>query len=108
MPTSGSSTKWPGTFRHVHKPRALKKGDRIALVAPASPFDHEEFARGVTEIERLGYVPVFDDSIFEREAGYLAGSPEVRASAFIDHWTDPSVSALLAVRGGYGSVHLLP
>lgn len=77
-------------------------------MAPASPFDREEFARGVTEIERLGFVPVFDDSIFDREAGYLAGSPQVRASAFIKHWTDPLVSALVAVRGGYGSVHLLP
>jgi muramoyltetrapeptide carboxypeptidase len=92
----------------VRKPRALKQGDRIAIVAPASPFSREEFARGVTEIERLGFVPVFDESVFERDSGYLAGSPEVRATSFLKHWTDPSVSALLAVRGGYGSVHLLP
>jgi muramoyltetrapeptide carboxypeptidase len=92
----------------VRKPRALKQGDRIAIVAPASPFTRDEFTRGVAEIERLGFVPVFDDSVFESEAGYLAGPPEVRASSFIKHWTDPSVSALLAARGGYGSVHLLP
>jgi muramoyltetrapeptide carboxypeptidase len=92
----------------VRKPRALKQGDRIAIVAPASPFNRDEFTRGVAEIERLGFVPVFDDSVFESEAGYLAGPPEVRASSFIKHWTDPSVSALLAARGGYGSVHLLP
>ena len=77
-------------------------------MAPASPFDREEFTRGVAEIERLGFVPVFDDSVFEKEIGYLAGSPQVRAAAFMRYWTDPSVSALLAVRGGYGSVHLLP
>jgi muramoyltetrapeptide carboxypeptidase len=92
----------------VRKPRALKQGDQIAIVAPASPFNREEFTRGVAEIERLGYVPVFDDSVFEKNSGYLAGSPEVRAAAFMRHWTDPGVSALLAVRGGYGSVHLLP
>ena len=92
----------------MRKPRALKHGDRIAIVAPASPFSREEFTRGVAEIERLGFVPVFDDSVFERECGYLAGSPEVRAAAFMRYWTDPGVSALLAVRGGYGSVHLLP
>jgi muramoyltetrapeptide carboxypeptidase len=86
----------------VRKPRALTRGDRIAIVAPASPF-----AR-VAEVERLGFTPVFDDSVFERESGYLAGSPEVRAVSFMKHWTDPLVSALLAVRGGYGSVHLLP
>ena len=32
----------------------------------------------------------------------------VRAQAFLDAWRDPSVRALIAVRGGYGSVHLLP
>jgi muramoyltetrapeptide carboxypeptidase len=92
----------------VRKPRALKRGDRIAIVAPASPFNRDEFTRGVAEIERLGFVPTFEDSVFEKDSGYLAGSPEVRASAFMRHWSDPSVSALLAVRGGYGSVHLLP
>jgi len=92
----------------VRKPRALKPGDRIAIVAPASPFSRDEFTRGIAEIERLGFAPVFDDSVFARESGYLAGSPEVRAEAFTRYWTDPEVSALLAVRGGYGSVHLLP
>lgn len=108
MRTSASLTKWLGTCRHVRKPRALKQGDRIAIVAPASPFNRDEFARGVGEIERLGFVPVFNESVFERDASYLAGSPEVRTAAFLEHWTDASVSALLAVRGGYGSVHLLP
>ncbi len=92
----------------MRKPRALKHGDRIAIVAPASPFNREEFTRGVAEIERLGFVPVFDDSVFEKDSGYLAGAPEIRAAAFMRYWTDPDVSALLAVRGGYGSVQLLP
>ena len=108
MRTSASSTTWRDTCSIVRKPRALKQGDRIAIVAPASPFNREEFTRGVAEIERLGFVPVFDDSVFEKDSGYLAGSPKVRAAAFMRHWTDPRVSALLAVRGGYGSVHLLP
>jgi muramoyltetrapeptide carboxypeptidase len=92
----------------VRKPRALKPGDRIAVVAPASPFSRDEFTRGIAEIERLGFVPVYDDSVFAKESGYLAGSPEVRARAFARYWDDPDVSALLAVRGGYGSVHILP
>ena len=92
----------------MRKPRALKPGDRIAVVAPASPFSRDEFTRGIAEIERLGFVPVYDDSVFAKESGYLAGSPEVRARAFARYWDDPDVSALLAVRGGYGSVHILP
>jgi muramoyltetrapeptide carboxypeptidase len=92
----------------VRKPRALKRGDRIAVVAPASPFSRDEFTHGVAEIERLGFVPVYDDSVFAKESGYLAGSPELRAGAFLRYWSDPDVAALLAVRGGYGSVHVLP
>jgi muramoyltetrapeptide carboxypeptidase len=90
------------------KPRALKSGDRIAVVAPASPFAREEFDRGVEELRRLGFEPTFDPRVFSTEAGYLAGPPEVRAADFMRHWDDPSVAALIAVRGGYGSVQMLP
>jgi muramoyltetrapeptide carboxypeptidase len=91
-----------------HLPAALKRGDRLAVVSPSSPFAREEFDAGVAEIARLGYVPVYDDSIFAREGGYLSGSPELRAEAFMRYWADPAVAALIAVRGGFGSVHLLP
>jgi muramoyltetrapeptide carboxypeptidase len=92
----------------MHKPRALKTGDRIAVVAPASAFARGEFDRGVAELMRLGFVPVFDETVFATDSGYLAGTPEVRAASFMKHWLDDSISALIAVRGGFGSVHLLP
>lgn len=89
------------------KPRALAAGDRVAIVAPASPFAREDFDRGVTTVRELGFEPVWRDSVFDR-AGHVAGSPATRAAAFLDAWFDPSIAALIAVRGGYGSVHLLP
>ena len=89
------------------KPRALGPGDRIALVAPASPFSRSEFDAGVAELRRLGYEPVYDERVFARTR-YTAGDPDLRASAFRDAWTDPSIRALVAVRGGYGSVQILP
>ena len=89
------------------KPRALQPGDRLAVVAPASSFNREEFDRGVEEIRRLGLVPVYDDSVFERDR-YLAGSPAVRAAAVRTAWADPSIAALIGVRGGYGSAQILP
>ena len=89
------------------KPRALKAGDRIALVSPASPFSREEFDKGVAELRRLGFEPVYDESVFER-TGYVSGSAQLRAAAWLRAWSNPDVAALVAVRGGYGSVHLLP
>jgi muramoyltetrapeptide carboxypeptidase len=89
------------------KPRRLQPGDRVALVAPASPFKPEELDAGVAELARLGYHAVYDDRILARRR-YVAGDPELRASALHDAWRDPSIAAIIAMRGGYGSAQLLP
>src|SRR6266849_3105800 len=89
------------------KPRALRPGDRIAIVAPASSFARESFDAGVAELRLLGDAPVYDDSVFARQR-YTAGAAALRAAAFRRAWQDPSIAALMAVRGGYGSVQLLP
>ena len=91
----------------MRKPRALGPGDRVAVVAPASAFIRAEFDAGVDELRSLGFEPVYDESVFERRA-YAAGSAATRAVAFERAWRDPDIAALIAVRGGYGSVHLLP
>jgi muramoyltetrapeptide carboxypeptidase len=91
----------------MRKPRALRSGDRIAVVAPASPFAREEFDAGVAELRALGFEPVYDETVFARH-GYVAGTPAVRADAFQRAWNDESIAALIAARGGYGSVQILP
>jgi muramoyltetrapeptide carboxypeptidase len=89
------------------KPRALRAGDRIAVVAPASPFSRDEFDAGVAELRALGFEPVFDERVFARQS-YVAGDAALRAAAIHDAWRDPDVAALIGVRGGYGSVQVLP
>ena len=73
----------------MRKPRALCPGDRLAIVSPASPFVREEFDRGVEEIRRLGFEPVYDDSVFARQR-YVSGPPAVRAAGghFDGPWSD--------------------
>lgn len=89
------------------RPRALRPGSRIALVSPASPFDRAEFDAGLTELRALGFEPVHDDRVFAREP-MVSGPARLRAEAFLDALRDPSIDAILAVRGGYGSVEILP
>ena len=91
----------------MRKPRALTPGDRLAVVAPASPFTREEFDSGLQEIRRLGFVPVYDESVFARQR-YLAGPAASRAAAIHAAWRDPSIAGLIGVRGGYGSAQVLP
>ena len=89
------------------KPRALEPGSRLAVIAPASPFSREEFDRGIAEIGRLGFVPVYEESVFAKQ-GYLAGTAAVRAGALRRALADSTVAGIVGARGGYGSAQILP
>ena len=89
------------------KPRALRSGDRLAVVAPSSSFDRQLFDIGLAELRRLDFEPVVYEQVFHR-SGYFAGTADVRAAAVRTAWRDPSIAGIITARGGYGSVHLLP
>jgi muramoyltetrapeptide carboxypeptidase len=84
----------------------LRRGDKIALVAPASSFNHERFLVGCDRLRQMGYEPVYTQNIFERDI-YFAGTAERRAHEFQDFWRRDDIAALICVRGGYGSNYLL-
>ncbi|RJX33645.1 MAG: LD-carboxypeptidase [Desulfurivibrio sp.] len=88
-------------------PLSLQKGDTIGLVAPAGPFDEEEFARGVQILDQYGFKLRIPRELATRH-NYLAGQDRHRAAIFHEIWRDPEVKAVLAVRGGYGSLRILP
>ena len=91
----------------LRRPPALRPGDRVAVLAPASPIDRDAFERGVAELRELGFEPVFDERALAA-TGYLAGSAAQRAAALQQAWEDPDIGGIIAVRGGYGSAQLLP
>jgi muramoyltetrapeptide carboxypeptidase len=105
--SSSTAAAPPRTRSGLIKFRPLRPGSRIALVAPASSFAREEFDAGLAEIKRLGFVPVFDDSVFDRDM-FTAGRPRVRAESLLRAFDAMDADAVIAVRGGYGSVDLLP
>ena len=70
------------------KIRPVRPGAKIAIIAPASPLTADSIAgqvldRGIAELKRLGFEPVYDDRINEQR-GYLAGSALIRASSIED------------------------
>lgn len=87
--------------------RRLQPGDRIALVAPASGFRVSELDAGVAELRRLGFDAVYSPEVLARTR-FEAGPPELRARLLHEAWRDPSIAAMVAIRGGYGSQQLLP
>jgi len=86
-------------------PKALGQGSCIVPIAPASPGKPERIAAGKRELERLGFSLAPERGM--NAEGYFAGSPTERRSQFLDALNDPSVDALFATRGGYGSAYLL-
>ncbi len=88
------------------RPPGLRPGDTIAVVVPASAFDRPSFDAGV-RVLAARYRPVFDEGCFARTR-YLAGDDARRADELIAALSDDSVKAIVAARGGYGSLRLLP
>jgi muramoyltetrapeptide carboxypeptidase LdcA involved in peptidoglycan recycling len=82
-------------------PRALRPGDTVAVVAPSSPFEAVLGWRGLGFLATR-YRLKFDRDLFSRE-GYLAGNDARRKNELKEALEDPSVSAILAARGGYGA-----
>jgi muramoyltetrapeptide carboxypeptidase len=89
------------------RPPALRQGDTVGIIAPASGFGREDFEAGCATLRRLGYRPFYLPSIFERDL-YFAGSLERRISELHEMFSRSDVRAIVCARGGYGCNYLLP
>ncbi len=89
------------------KPRALRPGDKVGIVAPASNVKREMLEAGCDGLRRAGYEAFYSESILERDL-YFAGSAERRARELEDMFARDDIRAIVCVRGGYGSNYLLP
>ncbi|RME25654.1 MAG: LD-carboxypeptidase [Deltaproteobacteria bacterium] len=90
----------------IRKPPRLRKGDRVRLVAPASPFDRKLMRQGCERIRSLGLEPVVDREEFQRR-GFLAGTDRSRAMRLVAALHEEQSKAVWFIRGGYGSCRVL-
>ena len=88
------------------KPPALRPGDIVGIVAPASNIQRDLLEAGCERLRQLGYRPFYLDSIFEQDL-YFAGSLERRARELELMFERDDVRAIVCARGGYGSNSLL-
>ncbi|MGD0791771.1 MAG: LD-carboxypeptidase [Terriglobales bacterium] len=87
------------------KPRALRPGDKVGIVAPASNVNRQMLEAGCDGLRRAGYEPFYFESILERDL-YFAGSAERRARELEDMFLRDDIRAIVCARGGYGSNYL--
>lgn len=87
------------------KPKQLKSGSNVAIVAPASPGSESRVEAGILELQRLGF------RVAERaklvSEGYFAGPTAARLHELRKAMTAADIDAVLCTRGGYGANYLL-
>lgn len=89
-------------------PLPLRRGDTIGIVAPAGPVrDETALEAGLRLLTDMGFRTKYQANLL-RQDNYLAGSDQERLNELHNLWRDPDVRAILAVRGGYGCMRLLP
>jgi muramoyltetrapeptide carboxypeptidase len=94
-------------MRPLLRGRALKPGDSVGVVAPASGFSEPKLVEGISRIEAMGYRVEDGKYIHERFGQYYAGTATQRAEDLNRMFADPEIKAILCARGGYGSASLL-
>lgn len=94
-------------MEEIRRPERLRKGDRIAIVSPASSVKEEYVAGAMEEIRRRGYEPVMLPHTLGPEDGNFASTRSERIMDLVDALEDESVKAILCARGGYGCCQLL-
>ncbi len=88
------------------KPPALKPGDTVGIVAPASNVKRADLEAGCEGLRRAGYQPVYSDTILDKDL-YFAGSVERRTRELEEMFVRTDVRAIICARGGYGANYLL-
>jgi muramoyltetrapeptide carboxypeptidase len=88
------------------KPPALRAGDTVGIVAPASNLNRQMLEAGREALRALGYKPFYFDSILERDL-YFAGSLDRRLHELEEMFVREDIRAIVCARGGYGSNYLL-
>ncbi|MGA6980983.1 MAG: LD-carboxypeptidase, partial [Candidatus Sulfotelmatobacter sp.] len=84
------------------KPLALRPGDTVGIVAPASNVKRGELEAGCDALRRAGYQPFYFDSIFDEDL-YFAGSVDRRLRELEEMFSRDEIRAIIGARGGYGT-----
>lgn len=84
----------------------LRKGDTIAIVAPAKAIEEEFVVFAMQKMEAMGYQVIVGQNTLGRH-NYYSGTVPERLSDFQEAIDNPNVKAILCARGGYGCVQLV-
>lgn len=88
------------------KPKGLKIGDTIGVVAPASPTTIDRVEKAYEKLIGMGFKVIMGESCYSNY-GYLAGTDDVRAEDLNKMFKNQEIDGIICLRGGYGTPRIL-
>lgn len=103
-----SQTNSLNTVHSLIKPPYLKKGDTVAIVAPAGILKNRyaEIQKAKALLKTWGLHAIVGDNVF-KQGHHFAGTDDERCEDFQNALDNPAVRAIWCARGGYGSARIL-
>ncbi len=89
------------------KPKRLKAGDTVGIIAPSSGVDQADLDKALQNMADLGLKTKLGKSV-SKVNGFLAGNDKERLEDLHQAFADKTIDAIWCVRGGYGATRFLP
>lgn len=89
------------------RPPILVAGDTVGIVTLGSPRDEATINDRIQFLEGIGFNVVVGNYVYS-QSGFLAATPQERASDLMSMFENPNVKAIIPVRGGTGVKDILP
>lgn len=89
------------------KPKQLQSGDTIGIVTLGSPLNAATINEGIATLENMGFTVIVGEHVYNTN-GFLAGTPQERASDLMAMFENKEVNCILPTRGGTGVAGILP
>ena len=91
----------------ILKPKKLKIGDMIGVIAPSGVVEAKGLETGVKTLQKWGFKVKMGKHIFKKVSDYSAGTPQERREDFENMATDPEIKAITCAEGGYAASSVL-
>ncbi len=106
LPMASRGQKIVTSSTNIIRPKRLKKGDTIGLVAPGYAITEEILEEAKTTLKSMGFVPYHTNRILWRH-GYFSNTDIERARDFNELILNPEIDGILCARGGYGCTRIM-
>lgn len=88
-------------------PAALRRGSRVAILAPATAVKSEYVGGAARFLSGRGFEVEIMPGTIDAPCGSYSATQRVRRDSLLEAYRCPDIDAILCARGGYGCVHLL-